>query len=259
VEYAWQGDEQYWSGRNPTLFPIVGKLWQETYHLNKRQFHLGNHGFARHETFKLTSKTRDTLVLTLTDTPETLTHYPFHFRLTNTYTLNERSLTITSTVFNPGQNELPFSMGAHPAFNCPQLEKEKFTDYKIVFAQAEDLTRLVMNPIDSSFLLERQNYGHQVKELPLTPELFTQDVLAFEGLASAWVALVGPKTRIQITTNHAPWFGLWTKPGAPFICLEPWQGHGDFANFDGDFCQREGTILLPAGVEFDFTYAIEVS
>lgn len=255
TEFAWQGNPDVWAGRNPTLFPVVGKVWQEKYRLNGQEFSLGNHGFARKSEFSLAAQTPTSLTLVLENSPATQAVYPFKFRLSNHYQLEKNTLKVTLTVENLDQVELPFSLGAHPAFNCPLLPEEKFTDYKIVFSQPENLTRLLMNS-DSSFQEERLNFGQQVKEIPLTRELFAQDALVFENLQSTAIKLQGPHHSVTVSNPDCPWFSIWTK--GDFLCLEPWQGHGDFANYQGDFRQREGTLFLAPRKKFVFTYNITI-
>lgn len=256
LEYAWQGDEQYWAGRNPTLFPIVGKLWQEKYLYQGKTYSLGNHGFARHSNFSLEDISENRLVMSLTANEATKQSYPFDFKLTNHYWLQDKTLQITQEVKNTGEVELPFSLGAHPAFNCPWRENDQFEDYKIIFAQKEKLKRLFLNS-DSSFSRERINFGY-MKELPLKRELFANDALVFENLQSDWIRLQGKKEGITLQFNQSPWFGIWTKPAAPFICLEPWQGHGDFTHYQGEFVAREGTIILPTKTSYEYYYQITI-
>ncbi len=255
TEFAWQGNPDIWAGRNPTLFPVVGKVWQEKYRLDGQEFSLGNHGFARKSEFSLSAQTPTSITFTLENSPATQAVYPFQFRLTNYYQLEKNTLTITLTVENLDQVDLPFSLGAHPAFNCPLLPGEKFTDYKIVFAQPENLTRLLMNS-DSSFQEKRLDFGQQVQEIPLTRELFAQDALVFENLQSSAVKLQGPSHSVTVSNPVCPWFGIWTK--GDFLCLEPWHGHGDFADYNGDFRQREGTLSLAPRKKFAFIYAITI-
>jgi hypothetical protein len=97
---------------------------------------------------------------------------------------------------------------------------------------------------DGSFERERVDFG-QRKEIPLTRGLFAEDGLVFEGVKSAWVNLQGPHHRMKVSVNHAPWLGIWTKGKAPFLCIEPWRGHGDFTGGGDDFAGREGMIVLP--------------
>lgn len=255
TQFAWQGDPAVWAGRNPTLFPVVGKVWQETYRLGAQEFHLGNHGFARNSEFSLVDHTPTSLTFALENSPTTLDVYPFAFRLTNSYQLQDNSLLITLTVKNLDQQDLPFSLGAHPAFNCPLLPGEKFTDYKIVFSEPENLRRLQMNP-DSSFQEQRLDFGQQVSTIPLTRELFATDALVFEDLRSTAVKLQGPHHAVTVSNPSCPWFGIWTK--GDFLCLEPWYGHGDFAHYSGDFTDREGILILSPQTEFVFSYSITI-
>lgn len=256
IEYAHQSDE-HWAGRNPTLFPIVGKLNQETYQLKGKSYHLGNHGFARHSEFKLSSQTQKSLTLVLTDNEETKKNYPFTFHLTNTYTLEDKSMKVVTSVFNPGKHNLPFSVGAHPAFVCPLLKGEQFSDYYLEWEKTEKPRRLLMNPIDSSFKRERVDLPAS-KTIPLNYDLFAQDAVVLENLHSQFVYLKGPQVGLKFSFSRCPWFGIWTKPGANFLCLEPWHGHGDFADYQGEFSEREGMISLPPGVSFEFSYQIEI-
>ena len=256
LEYAWQGDEQYWAGRNPTLFPIVGKLWQEKYLHQGKTYSLGNHGFARHSNFALEDISEHQIVMSLTANEVTKQSYPFDFKLTNHYWLQHKTLHIAKKVINTGADDLPFSLGAHPAFNCPWRKNDQFEDYKIIFAQKEKLKRLFLNP-DSSFSKERIDFGF-MKELPLKRELFAYDALVFENLKSNWIRLQGKSEGITLYFNQSPWFGIWTKPTAPFICLEPWQGHGDFTDYQGEFTAREGTIILPPETSYEFYYQISI-
>jgi galactose mutarotase-like enzyme len=163
---------------------------------------------------------------------------------------------VTSSVYNKDKKPLPFAIGAHPAFNCPLLAGEKFEDYVIVFEREEDLVRLKMNP-DSSFQKERVSEGRK-REIPLRRELFAEDALVFEGLKSAWVKLRGPKHSVQVSLKQARWLGIWTKGEAKFLCLEPWQGHGDFSEYEGELSEREGMIMLPPDVSYDFGYEVTI-
>ncbi len=194
--------------------------------------------------------------MTLISSPATLAVYPFAFRLDNHYALRENTLQITHTVTNLDSKTLPFSLGAHPAFNCPLLPDENFTDYQIAFPQSENLTRLKMNP-DSTFAPQRLHFGQNVTTIPLTRELFADDALVFENLASRTVSLLGPKHSIALNFEHAPWFGIWTK--GDFICLEPWQGHGDFPHPPLNFTDREGTIMLDSQQIHHFSYQITLT
>ena len=117
IEHMWQGDPQFWAGRNPILFPMVGSTWTKDYQIDGKTYKMGNHGFARHSEFTVESVSEDTIVLSLSDNEETRAQYPFEFKLTVTYQLSGRKLTITYRIDNHSPRMMPFSFGLHPAFN----------------------------------------------------------------------------------------------------------------------------------------------
>ena len=52
-EYMWQGDPAYWSGRNPTLFPLVGTTWDNKLRIGGKEYTLKQqHGFVRRRSGK---------------------------------------------------------------------------------------------------------------------------------------------------------------------------------------------------------------
>jgi galactose mutarotase-like enzyme len=139
------------------------------------------------------------------------------------------------------------------------LAGEKFEDYKLEFEREEELKRLKMNT-DGSFERERVSEGRR-REIPLQRELFAQDALVWEDLESRGIKLKGPKHAVTVRAKGVRWWGVWTRAeaGAGFLCLEPWQGHGDFAGYDGEFSEREGMIVLPPNVSYDFSYEVEIN
>jgi galactose mutarotase-like enzyme len=44
--------------------------------------------------------------------------------------------------------------------------------------------------------------------------------------------------------------GIWAKPNAPFVCIEPWCGIADFETSNGAIEDKEGIQILRAGEEF---------
>ena len=54
TEYLWQADPQFWGRHSPVLFPIVGRVWNNTYRHEGKTYSLGQHGFARDMDFQLT-------------------------------------------------------------------------------------------------------------------------------------------------------------------------------------------------------------
>jgi galactose mutarotase-like enzyme len=117
-EFLWQAGPA-WPRHSPVLFPIVGRLSDDSYTHEGQTYRLPQHGFARDRRFTWVARTETGCVLRLEDDPESHTHYPFPFRLELAYELGTDGLTLRYTVSNPGEGVLPAALGAHPAFNWP--------------------------------------------------------------------------------------------------------------------------------------------
>lgn len=253
LEYMWQGDAAYWGGKNPSLFPMVSNTWTKDYEWQGKRYAMKNHGLVRYENLKCVKHTADEIVMELHENEETLKQYPFKFTFQINYRLNGNRLDVVYHITNDSDETMPFSFGLHPGFNCPLLQGESFTDYKLVFPQDENVKQLAFHGhheiIDRSF-----------KEIPLSYELIEEyATLVYKGVKSPYVELVGPKHKVRVSCLGYPFLAFWTaKKGAPFICIEPWYGHGDFEEVDCGFDQREGTFNLEAHKRFTTSYFIEL-
>lgn len=117
-ELLWQGDPTVWSGRSPLLFPVVGKVKDDRYTYHCQSYAMEKHGFARHSQFLPVSQTPQEMAFILRQNEDTLRCYPFPFTLTVSYRLLDVGLQIRYDVENTGERLMPFSLGAHPGFNC---------------------------------------------------------------------------------------------------------------------------------------------
>jgi galactose mutarotase-like enzyme len=259
VEYIWQADPAIWPRHAPVLFPVVGKLPEGKYRYQGQTYALPQHGFARDEKFDLIQQTNHSLTFALASSPKTLAFYPFPFRLEITYSLHDNSLETSYRVVNPGKEDLYFSIGAHPAFNCPLLPEEKFEDYILVFEKPETLNRYLL---DQGLQNGRtQPLLQEDQQLPLHYGLFEQDAIVFKAMASQKITLKTPKHGhgLDFAFQHYPYFGIWTKgPGAPFVCLEPWHGIASRVGDSGELTEKEGILKLEAGDSFYCAYTVTV-
>lgn len=258
LDYAWKGNSAYWEGRNPTLFPFVGKLNGGHFLYDGQFYDHGNHGFARHSRFQLERYDEDNLTLSLEPNQKTAKIYPFSWSLRNHYQLDRNFLHVTTTATNYGNTTMPLTLGAHPAFACPLRPGEKYQEYQLIFAKKETLHRRIMNP-DGSWQSQLQNYA-TTDTIPLTAHLFDDDVLAFWGVGSPSLALQGPQPdeRVVLHRGNSEQLGIWAKPGAPFVCLEPWKGFGDIEGWHGNIMSRPSTYYLHEGESLNLQYALEI-
>lgn len=226
TEYIWNGDPAFWTGRNPILFPIVGAVRDNRVEIGGEFYELLQHGFARRSEFALAGQTPDSVTLELRETPETLKRYPFPFSLKVTHQLLENGFSTTFLVENTGNTPLPFCIGAHTAIRCPLHEGERFEDYQLVFEIPEDASTLLRSP--EGLLGPGTEPLLKGGVQPLDYAAFDRlDTMVFRDLQSKTVSLVHRETGhgVKLDFTGFPAIGFWTKPGAPYLCMEPWHGH----------------------------------
>jgi galactose mutarotase-like enzyme len=253
TEYIWSGNPEFWGKHSPILFPIVGTLKNNSYQHNNVEYHLSRHGFAREMNFELIDKQENCATFSLTSSDETLKKYPFDFELHLIYTLDNTSLKIEYKVFNKGESKMPFSIGAHPAFDLPN----NFENYSLEFENAEPLT---------FFLLEEgliSNTTDQIqldgKQLHLNHKLFENDALVFKKLPSKSITILeNSKPILKVSYSDFPDLGIWTPPNAPFICIEPWFGYSDTVDTFGNLFEKEGIQVLDSNETFKSKFSIEI-
>lgn len=256
LEYIWCGDRKYWGRHAPVLFPIIGKVVDNTYTVNGKAYHLSQHGFARDEVFKLVKQTEKLLVFRLDASEKTRTSYPFEFSLSIIYSLEANRLKIGYEVVNKGKEIMPFTIGAHPAFNCPMLEGESLEDYYLEFEKEEEATRLLVTP---EVYLSGETSNYVVKAIDLTPSFFSEDAVMLTNLKSNYLTLRGRghKHSVTVYSKAFPYLGIWSPvEGAPFVCLEPWMGHTDYITNNKELVKKRDFLHLGAEEHFKTDYEI---
>jgi len=254
-ECLWQADSRYWGRHAPILFPIVGRLANDELKHQNQSYPMSQHGFARDSLFKIISQTDTTIQFSLQSNENSLEQYPFHFELIVEYSLDSNKLTTTYIIRNPEKSILPASIGAHPAFNWPLLPDIDKSEHLIQFTHDEhsEIRRL-----DKGLLLQEKIKNPLNKNnLVLTDTLFEHDALIFDQLISREVKYsASNKLSLTLRFQDFPHLGIWTKPGASFICIEPWQGYSSPVNFDGEITEKPGILLIPAQSEIKKSFEI---
>jgi hypothetical protein len=241
-EFLWQADPVHWAKHAPVLFPIVGKLKQNTYHHEGKSYILPRHGFAREMDFLLLEQTKSKAVFQLSSSSKTKGLYPFDFDFRITYILDENNLHTSYTISNLGGDNMYYNVGAHPAFFLPL----DFSAYSIVFPMDSTLiTHELEDELISKITHEIQLENHI---LPLTYSLFEKDALIFKQLESNLVTICeNERPFMQVSFADFPNLGIWTKPQAPFICIEPWLGYADTTDASGVLEEKDSIQSLAAG------------
>jgi len=256
-DLQWHGDPAVWKGRAPILFPIVGALAQGQYRLDGETYSLSRHGFARDRLFKLVEASPARALFRLHWDEETLRLYPFRFQFDLEFSVTGARLRMAATVRNLEEKKtLPASVGFHPALYWPLPYGQPRAAHFLEFEKEEPAP---IRRLDPQGLLSPAEFATPVqnRRLELDDALFADDAIIFDHLASrrlSYGAEKGP--RIEIEFPGMPYLGVWTKPGAGFICIEPWHGIADPQGFGGDFAAKPGIALLAPGTERTFAMSI---
>ena len=242
-EYIWQADPAFWAKHCPLLFPVCGRLRNFAYTHGGKSYKMGNHGFAQRMTFSAEQISAREAVFTLRENAETLAEYPFPFLLRQHCRLEGRTLRTEAEAQNTGGAPLDCSFGSHGAYAAGG----DFTDWSVRFAKREDLVLTEQNA-SGQLTGRRIPYADDVQALPLRPEMFANDSLLFAGLRSRAATLeYKGRPAVKVEFPDYPYLLLWTKPGAPYIAIEPWNGLPDPADADGDLAHKPAILRLDPG------------
>lgn len=259
-QYLWEADPSVWPRHAPVLFPVVGKLKNDSYTYQGNSYELTQHGFAREMEFSFGFKTNTEIQLTLTQTEESLKKYPFEFKLDIGYKLVDDTIVCSYRVDNTSLNDpLYFSIGAHPGFKIPLDPSEAFEEYELL-PEGRNNYRVTSlnNGLITDLTKELQLSSGKLK---LSKELFDTDALVFENGQVNSIELRSNVTGhgVRLESDLWPYFGIWSKKGCDrFVCLEPWFGIADHENSTQDLTQKKGIIKLePKGI-FNAKYTIQL-
>ena len=245
----------YWKRQAPILFPIVGQLKSSQTQIDGEIYEMSQHGFARDMDFEEISKTENKHHYMLKYNEGTLKKYPYKFELHVIYEIIGDTLTVTYKVKNIDDKKIYFGLGGHPAFNCDYSNGE----YEIVFSENEDkieFLKLKNGLIDT----EKAQNILQDNKIYLKEDTFDNDAVIMKNLKSNKVVLQNHETNqkiLEFDFTGFPYLALWSKKGAPFVCIEPWQNTADRIDSTQIYKDKENIIELPQDKEFECKYSIK--
>lgn len=257
-DWLWDGDPAHWTGRAPILFPIVGTLNGDAFRWQGKSYDLPRHGFARRSRFTPVEQDGDALVLRLESDAATNTAWPFDCTLDMIFTVRHATLTMTARVTNRGEGPMPASFGFHPALRWPLPGERDKAGHNIRFDRSEPAP---VRRLDAAGLLDPAPRPSPIDgdRLALDDGLFAEDALILDAIESRRLTYEGPAgSRVAIDYQGMPQLGLWMKPGAGYLCIEPWQGHSDPAGFEGTLDEKPGVVILPPGGQRLFSMAMTI-
>lgn len=258
-EYLWQADPAYWKRHSPVLFPIVGGLWNNEYRHHGQTYPMSQHGFARDKEFSLIYESDTEIRYRLTNDKQSEQIYPFAFELEIGYKLEKNSIVVMWEVFNTGQSDLYFQIGAHPAFNYPKHNPANQVKGYFAFDKDQDLKYILISEKGCADITREYDLQLTDKLLPIDKHTFDKDALIFENSQISKVSLLDTNQKPYISLQFdAPLVGLWEPPhkDSPFVCIEPWYGRCDRAEYSGEFSGKDWINKLAAHDKFSASYRI---
>ncbi|MFV0210968.1 aldose 1-epimerase family protein [Empedobacter falsenii] len=259
-EILWQADPKFWAKSSPILFPIVGALKNDKYTYLDKQYSLSRHGFARDMVFDKIENNESKIIFSLKSNNDTIKIYPFQFDLQIIYSLESNRLNVDYIVKNlDKENDLLFSLGAHPAFNIEVNDDKNYSDYEIYFPSDEVLE---INQLTNNLIAENKKIINlNNKKLDLSYQLFESDALVMTNLKSESLILRNKidNDSLIFSFNNFPFFGIWAAKNANFVCLEPWSGIADFENHNQHLEQKVGILKLSSTENWKANWFIEIS
>lgn len=260
-EYLWQGNPDYWTGQAPILFPFVGRLKDDFYLYKGEKHTLAQHGFYRRSNeIKLIEKSDTKLRFSIKNSAETLKVYPFEFEFITSYELHENKITIHHKVVNTGKDTLYFSLGEHPAFNCSLLDANVKHDQCYLEFEKNENAAISLLAEGGYISSKTQEYLKNTTLLELPKTVFDKDALVFKKMNSKKVTLINKQEGKLVTVSYKdfPNMGIWAKPMAPYVCIEPWLGYADSVDSNHKIKDKEGILSLDSKTTFECSYTIEV-
>ena len=251
-ERLWSGDPAVWTGTAPVMFPICGGLPEDKFTYGGKEYTLNKHGFARLMDFEVEKQNGLSATFLLKSNAETLKMYPWEFEFRIIYSLKGSRIKIDYDVKNLSEDTMYVSPGAHEAYACP----EGIEDYDVIFEKKETLysCELVGNLISDKLIPVIKD----TDTLPLYYSCFAVDALVFKDMKSRFATLRNRKTgkSTSVSFDGFDYFLLWTKPGAGYICMEPWTGIPPILGSDKDITAKEGITAVAAGGILSLTHSI---
>lgn len=259
VEHMWKADPAFWPRHAPLLFPCVGESKGEKITVDGESYPMGRHGFARSELFTVVGEGQHHVIFELRSYPNTLRQYPFDFIFRVRYELKEAQLSTSFEIINSGITEMGFQLGGHPAFAVPFGAKGNFSHYKIEFGETMNLNRHLLTEKglysgkERPFLINEAHFD-------LFYDLFKEDALVFKDIPSktVWIQHRDGGKRLQMDYEGFNHFGIWSVPGADYVCLEPWIGCADKHDQVAEFFHKDSLVVLKPEQRFEAAFHVSI-
>lgn len=259
-EHLWQADPKFWGRHAPILFPTVGESKGGAITVSGVSYPMGRHGFARFSDFELLGMDDSSATFRLASNEQTHRSYPFDFIFETGYHVNEATIEQTFYVKNTGNVPLAFQLGGHPAFVVPCGNTGDYADHAIVLGHKGSYNRHLLTN-NGLFSGEARPFMRDTDRFALSHELFEEDAVVFKDAGITSAALLNNVTgkQVQMRFDGFPHLGVWSVPGAGYVCIEPWIGCADDADGTNDIFLKDSAVKLHSGQSFRASFSITIS
>ena len=253
-EFIWQRAPEHWAESAPVCFPVVGNLNKGGFRHEDKWYAIAKHGCVRSKPFFKARHTAKSLALSIVSDIETKKSYPFSFKLTVSFTLDSNGLIVKYFAENLDEVPMPMSLGYHPAFALDA--GASLSEYDIIFSEKEN--RDLYGITKDGFGLKAKKYLKDVDCIALSDCLFDEDALVFKNIQSQRISIIRRNSdwHLDMETGGAPHLALWSKPGAPFVCIEPWYICPDEKDAPEELSKKPGITILAPRDSFTSSYKI---
>ena len=248
--------KEFWDRQAPVLFPTVGRLRDNQTIINDKKYSIPQHGFAKDMEFELIKETEKEKLYITKSNEETLKRYPFKFELYTKYTINENTLTVEYKVINKDNKEMIFGIGGHPGIKLDMSQEEYYFELEVEEDEVEFME------VEGNYISNKpgKNILKNNKIIEITKETFINDAIMMKKLKSNTITLKQKKDDkkiLEFSFKEFPILAIWSMPGAPFICLEPWFNYADRVKETGYFKDKEGVVTLNPEKEFNCKFSVK--
>ena len=253
IERMHDGDPRWWKSHAPLLFPVAGGLRDDEYLLNGKAYHMPKHGFAKLREFAVEEAGETRAVFLLAGEAARDEGFPFDYELRVKYVLRGCRLEVSYIVANLDARTMYYGIGAHEAYSTP----EGIEHYRAVFDETESIRSNVLH--GNLLGHETIELTHDSDTLPLKYDYFAVDAIVLRGVNSRAVTLRTDlhDRAVRVEFPGFDYLLFWTKPNAPYICIEPWCNFQDWVDADKDITHKPGVIALQPGERRIHTHTIE--
>lgn len=262
-ELLYQPMENSWQGQDICIFPFIARLKDGYYIDENKKYFMKNHGLIRYMKANKIFKSDDSITLGFNSNNETIKQYPYEFELEIQYTLINNVIRISYNILNLSNKDMPFMLGAHPAFKVDCIFEEDYTNIDgnyILFDTNKEINRIKQDET-ASFCTKDEIGFIKDSRLNLTKNLFKQIdtiILRAEGFTNLKL-IKKCNEPISINKGNAQFIALRSDgPFGDFVCIEPWLGTPDYVDCNRELKEKKNINILKSNKTFNYSYEIEV-